>query len=651
MRATTTEQRTISLENIALLDILGVDNKRLVQIQEKYPELRIASRGSLLLVEGNSASIQNLEQDIFALEALYMKQHEIDDYHFEQIILRVPSSLSHKIPDTSSETIVYGSSGNRISARTPQQRLFIEVERTHDIVFAIGPAGTGKTYTAIALAVRALRQRKIRRLILTRPAVEAGERLGFLPGDLKDKLDPYLQPLYDALNDMMPAATLKSLLQEGTIQISPLAYMRGRTLDNAYIILDEAQNATIPQMKMFLTRLGRNAKAIITGDLTQIDLPDPHRSGLLTAIDIVREIAGIAIVEMRVEDIVRHRLVSQIVTAFQTWEKKNSTNEQDRNKELNLLAMSNTLLHTDCKFKGVISRFQGKVRDVYHLSNGLIALVVTDRISAFDVVLPCGIEHKGAVLNGIAYQALQATKDIVPNWMLGMPDPMVMVGLDCKPFAVEMIVRGYLCGSAWREYKNGARILCGVTLPEGMQEYDKFPSPIITPTTKAETGHDENISREEIIAQGLVEEKYYLQLERYALALFAAGTKLAAERGLILADTKYEFGLRDGKVYLIDEVHTPDSSRYFESSDFNTSISAGRAPRQLSKEFVRQWLMDNGFAGKEGEKIPELTESKAKEISERYLELYERLVGKKLEHDTSQGLEERIVARVNEFIK
>ena len=235
--------------------------------------------------------------------------------------------------------------------------------------------------------------------------------------------------------------------------------------------------------------------------------------------------------------------------------------------------MSNVLLHTDCEFKGIQSRFQGKVRDVYHLEGGLIALVVTDRISAFDVVLPWGIEHKGAVLNGIAYQALMATKDIVPNWMTAMPDPMVMVGLDCKPFAVEVIVRGYICGSAWREYKAGVRELCGVKLPEGLKEYDKFASPIITPTTKAEAGHDENISREEIIRQGIVSKEYYEQIEQYALALFAAGSKLAEERGLILADTKYEFGLRDGKVYLIDEVHTPDSSRYFERSDFASSIS------------------------------------------------------------------------------
>ncbi len=313
--------------------------------------------------------------------------------------------------------------------------------------------------------------------------------------------------------------------------------------------------------------------------------------------------------------------------------------------------MSNVILHTDCPFRGVQSRFQGKVRDVYHLSGGQIALVVTDRISAFDVVLPWGIEHKGAVLNGIAYQALEATRDIVPNWMQALPDPMVMVGLDCKPFAVEVIVRGYLCGSAWREYKGGARELCGVALPAGMREYDAFATPILTPTTKAEAGHDENISREEIMSRGIVAREYYEQIERYALALFEAGSKLAAARGLILADTKYEFGLRDGEVYLIDEVHTPDSSRYFESVDFESSVRSGKAPRQLSKEFVRQWLMDNGFSGKPGEKIPELTEEQGAAISQRYLELYERLVGKKLEHDTSAGFENRMVERVNAIIK
>lgn len=319
-------QRTISLENFALLEILGVNNQRFVRIQEQFPDLRLVSRGSELLVEGTLHRIAELERLVFALEAVYMRWQTIDDHEFERLLLGGRSSerRASSASDVTSGggVIVYGSSGGRIAPRTQQQRVLVEAEQSNDILFAIGPAGTGKTYIAIALAVRALRARSIRRIILTRPAVEAGERLGFLPGDLKDKLDPYLQPLYDALNDMMPAATLHSLLQEGTIQISPLAYMRGRTLDNAYVILDEAQNATIPQIKMFLTRLGRNAKAIVTGDLTQVDLPRPHLSGLVPTLQIVRSIPGVAVVEMGVEDIVRHRLVSDIVEAFRVWESR-----------------------------------------------------------------------------------------------------------------------------------------------------------------------------------------------------------------------------------------------------------------------------------------------------------------------------------------
>ncbi len=312
---------------------------------------------------------------------------------------------------------------------------------------------------------------------------------------------------------------------------------------------------------------------------------------------------------------------------------------------------SKVLLTTDCAFRGLKSRAQGKVRDIYHLDGGRIALIATDRISAFDVVLPWGIEHKGAVLNGIAYEALEATRDIVPNWMIAMPDPMVMIGWECTPFPVEVIVRGLLCGSAWREYQQGVRELCGVRLPDGMREYDVFPEPIITPTTKAESGHDENISRDEIIAQKFVAEKHYQQIENYALRLFREGARLAQQRGLILADTKYEFGLREDQVYLIDEVHTPDSSRYFEQADFQMSLKDNKAPRQLSKEFVRQWLMTNGFSGKEGEQIPALSPEKAQAISQRYLELYERLVGRPLEHDSSEGMEARILERVNDFMK
>lgn len=321
-------QQTVSLENFALLEILGVNNQRFIRIQERFPDLRLVSRGAELLVEGAPSRIAELERLIFALEAIYMRQQTIEEHEFNRLLLADPAAREEIEARGAQQTgiggvLVYGSSGVRVSPRTAHQRLLVEAERTNDVLFAIGPAGTGKTYIAIALAVRALRARSIRRIILTRPAVEAGERLGFLPGDLKDKLDPYLQPLYDALNDMMPAATLQSLLHEGTIQISPLAYMRGRTLDNAYVILDEAQNATIPQIKMFLTRLGRNAKAIVTGDLTQIDLPRAHQSGLVDTLTIVRDIPGVAVIEMGLEDIVRHRLVSDIVEAFREWEAGN----------------------------------------------------------------------------------------------------------------------------------------------------------------------------------------------------------------------------------------------------------------------------------------------------------------------------------------
>jgi len=331
-------QQTISLENFALLDILGVNNQRFVRIQERFPDLRLVSRGSELLVEGVPHRVAELERLIFALEAVYMRWQTIEEDEFNRLLLGGTSAEAVRSTTSVSATggsgvIVYGSSGVRVSPRTAQQRVLVEAERDNDVLFAVGPAGTGKTYIAIALAVRALRARSIRRIILTRPAVEAGERLGFLPGDLKDKLDPYLQPLYDALNDMMPAATLQSLLHEGTIQISPLAYMRGRTLDNAYVILDEAQNATIPQIKMFLTRLGRNAKAIVTGDLTQIDLPRPHQSGLTATLEIVRRIPGVAVVEMRVEDIVRHRLVSEIVEAFRVWEASQRQEREEINEE------------------------------------------------------------------------------------------------------------------------------------------------------------------------------------------------------------------------------------------------------------------------------------------------------------------------------
>lgn len=307
----------------------------------------------------------------------------------------------------------------------------------------------------------------------------------------------------------------------------------------------------------------------------------------------------------------------------------------------------NTLTYTDFDFKGQKSAYHGKVRDVYDIDDKYIVMVATDRISAFDVVLPEGIPYKGQVLNQIAAGFLDATADIVPNWKVAVPDPMVTVGLKCEPLKIEMIVRGYLAGSAWREYAAGAREICGVALPEGLRENQRLDSPILTPTTKADAGHDENISRDEIIARGIVAEDVYAQVERYALALFARGTELAAAHGLILVDTKYEFGLLDGKVILIDEIHTPDSSRYFYAEGYEERFAEGEEQRQLSKEFVRQWLISRGFMGKPGQQVPEMTEAYCEEVSSRYIELYERITGKKFEPGrTDVPLQERISANV-----
>ena len=305
-----------------------------------------------------------------------------------------------------------------------------------------------------------------------------------------------------------------------------------------------------------------------------------------------------------------------------------------------------TLLKTDFNFPGQTAVYHGKVRDVYTIGDDLLAMVATDRISAFDVILPEGIPYKGQVLNQIAAEFLEATADIVPNWRLATPDPMVTVGYRCEGFPVEMIIRGYLTGSAWREYAAGNRELCGVRLPEGMRENERFPEPIITPTTKAAEGHDENISREEIIAQGLVSEEDYSQMEAYTRALFARGTAMAAEKGLILVDTKYEFGKRDGKVILIDEIHTPDSSRYFYADGYEERFEKGEPQRQLSKEFVRQWLIDHGFWGKEGEQVPEMTPAFCNEVSERYIELYEHITGRKFVKAPEEDLESRIASNV-----
>lgn len=313
--------------------------------------------------------------------------------------------------------------------------------------------------------------------------------------------------------------------------------------------------------------------------------------------------------------------------------------------------MNKALINTDYHFPGQVSVYRGKVRDVYNIDNDKLIMVATDKISAFDVILPKGIPFKGQVLNQIAARQLDATKDICPNWKIASPDPMVTVGYMCKGFPVEMIVRGYLCGSAWRAYKAGARELCGVKLPEGMRENQKFPTPIITPTTKAELGaHDENISREEILAQGLATKEEYEILEKYTLALFERGTEIAAKRGLILVDTKYEFGTRDGVVTLMDEIHTPDSSRYFYSEGYEEKFEKGEPQKQLSKEFVREWLMDNGFQGQKGQQVPEMTDEIVENISNRYIELYEHIMGETFNKEIHDNPEERIEKNILDFL-
>lgn len=307
---------------------------------------------------------------------------------------------------------------------------------------------------------------------------------------------------------------------------------------------------------------------------------------------------------------------------------------------------------TNFNFPGQTGFYRGKVRDVYYFGD-LMAMVATDRISAFDVILPRAIPDKGRVLNQIAAFNLKATKDLVPNWVLATPDQNVTVGFKCDPFAVEMVVRGYLAGHAWREYKAGKRSLCGVPLPEGLKENDKLPSPIITPTTKAHVGHDEDISRDEILKRGIVSEEDYTALEQYTLRLFQKGSELAAQRDLILVDTKYEFGKHDGKIYLIDEVHTPDSSRYFYADGYEERQSKGEAQKQLSKEFVRQWLIENGFQGKEGQQIPNMTDDIVASISARYKELYQQVRGETLPSidysRMNQRIEQSILNSINSF--
>ncbi len=309
------------------------------------------------------------------------------------------------------------------------------------------------------------------------------------------------------------------------------------------------------------------------------------------------------------------------------------------------------VVRTDFHFPGQKSVYHGKVRDVYNINDQYLVMVATDRISAFDVVLPKGIPYKGQVLNQIARKFLDATADLVPNWKIASPDPMVTIGRYCKPFPVEMIIRGYLTGSSWRTYKSGARAICGVPVPDGLREHERFPEPIITPTTKADAGHDQDITREEILRQQLISEADYDQMEAITRKLFQRGSEIAAEKALILVDTKYEFGKVGDKIYLIDEIHTPDSSRYFYADTYEENFRQGLAQRQLSKEFVREWLMANGFQGQEGQKVPEMTPEIVEGISKRYIELYERITGEKFDYADPKNVVERIEKNIDTFLK
>ena len=313
--------------------------------------------------------------------------------------------------------------------------------------------------------------------------------------------------------------------------------------------------------------------------------------------------------------------------------------------------MSQAIIESKFKFKGQINEYNGKVRDVYTLDNGLVVMVASDRISAFDHILPKGIPFKGQVLNQVATMFLKATEDIVPNWLLATPDPSVAIGYACEPIRVEMVIRGYMSGHAAREYKAGKRELCGVPMPEGMVENDRFPVPIITPATKAEEGHDEDISREDIISQGIVPEDIYLKLEEYTRALFQRGTEIAAEEGLILVDTKYEFGIRNGEVILIDEIHTPDSSRYFYKEGYEERQAAGENQKQLSKEFVRQWLIENDFQGLDEQLMPIMPDEFVKVVTDRYIELYEKITGKSFVKSDTDNISARIQSNVDAYLE
>jgi phosphoribosylaminoimidazole-succinocarboxamide synthase len=314
--------------------------------------------------------------------------------------------------------------------------------------------------------------------------------------------------------------------------------------------------------------------------------------------------------------------------------------------------MTKTILSSNYSFPGQKSVYKGKVRDVYNIDDKYLLMIVSDRISAFDVVLPKGIPYKGQVLNQIAAKFLDATQDIVPNWKIATPDPTVTFGHKCEPFPVEMIVRAYLTGSSWRTYKSGAREICGINLPDGMREHQRFPVPIITPTTKAEQGrHDEDISRSEIIRSGLISENDYMLIEQYTMDVFKRGSEIARKHGLILVDTKYEFGKKDGKIYLIDEINTPDSSRYFYEDKYQENFEKGLPQKQLSKEFVREWLMENGFQGRAGEKVPEMSDAFVNQVSERYIELFEKITGEKFVRTDISNVPERIERNCKTFLK
>ena len=312
--------------------------------------------------------------------------------------------------------------------------------------------------------------------------------------------------------------------------------------------------------------------------------------------------------------------------------------------------MENVITRTDFHFEGQKSLYHGKVRDVYNINDSYLLMVATDRISAFDVILPRGIPYKGQVLNQVAVKFLDKTDDIVPNWKIASPDPNVTIGLIAEPIKIEMVIRGYLSGHAWRIYKSGIRQICGVPLPKGMRENDKFPEPIITPSTKAEEGHDEDITKEEILERGIIYEKHYNLLEQYTRKLFKRGTKLAAEKGLILVDTKYEFGTRDGKIYLIDEIHTPDSSRYFYAEGYDERQKKGERQKQFSKEFVREWLMERNFQGKASQVVPHMSDKFVIQVSDRYIELYEKLTGEKFPRSDTSEIMERIRNNINKYL-